>query len=104
MNTSEALEASILHWQENVAAENPEDVDVCVGVCALCSVYYSSKCDGCPVKIKTGYSYCSRSPYADAVEQLTHWAINHSPKNAAAWREAAQAELDFLISLREPKA
>ena len=104
MNAAEALEASILHWQENVAAETPNQVNYGPWSCALCGIFWlRANCEGCPVCKKTGERNCEKSPYYAAVEALNKWKLTPTPKNAAAWRKAAQAELDFLISLREPK-
>jgi len=106
---SEALEASILHWQENVKAETPDDVQVGADECALCELYYyDADCEGCPVADK-GDPGCVGSPYMVARDALYIWAsCLTDPDDKTAWlaardefRKAAQAEVDFLISLRE---
>ena len=102
MNASEALEASILHWQENVAAETPSDVKLGPESCALCCTFPDSDCHGCLVSKFTGREDCGGSPYIKAVDAFRNWQKNLTPASAAAWRAAAQAELDFLILLREP--
>ena len=103
MNASEALEASILHWQENVAAETPDDVSLGQDDCALCKEYHASGCDGCPVAIKVNATLCRQTPYEMADLAFDNWEEFPTPEHADLWRKFAQAELDFLISLREPK-
>lgn len=107
VEASEALEASIAHWQRNLAAEKPSDVRLGVRNCALCDVFYSNLCKGCPVAAKTGQVWCSGSPYegASGAHDLWEDADPDTEDDAKlAWRAAAQAELDFLISLRPGEA
>lgn len=98
----EALEKSIQHWKKNVEAEDPHDVSVSAGDCALCRIFLRENCNGCPVKKRTGQNQCRATPYERA-----HWAwetwLNYpnDGEAKAAWREAAQIELNFLESLRE---
>ena len=101
--TKETLEASIKHWQENVAAETPGDASVSDGDCALCNAY--QQCAECPVKKYTMAPYCTGTPYYDAAYALSEWSCAvlkgcNGQREREAWRKAAQAELDFLISLR----
>lgn len=95
--TLSALRASIKHWRENVNAEKPEDVKLGVDYCPLCSVFYNEGCRGCPVSNKTERGYCGGSPYEDAANAHNDWedAVIHR----TTYQAAAQAELDFLISL-----
>lgn len=119
--TSDALEASIKHWQENVAAEKPSDVSLKGSDCALCRMFFNSErvdsCSGCPVRIRTGRSSCGSTPYESACYARDEWAesINSDWGNGVritkeiddareVWRTAARAELDFLKSLRQPTA
>lgn len=103
MTKSEALEASILHWQENVAAEWPEDVRMGQASCALCSLFFDQCCEGCPVMRRTGYSNsrCSGTPYIGASYALFVWRETRSDAARDDFRKRAQVEVDFLISLRE---
>lgn len=101
--TADALEASIAHWQENVAAETPDDASVNGTDCALCRIFFNGStsdcCSGCPVQVRTGRSYCGGTPYESAADAFDEWFIGvHGAR--AAWRTAARAELEFLISLR----
>ena len=96
--TREALEASIAHWQEVV--RNPYETDVGVSECALCRKFnhtwarWDDCCAGCPVRDRTGKSSCYGTPlYAFLKERKVGAWPNEQAK-------LAQAELDFLISLR----
>ncbi len=108
MTKSEALEASILHWQENLEAELPGAVRIGVENCALCSIYYDEDCEGCPVSERTKSKMCRSTPYGAAFNALTGWEYTNPSSCGNTWRAArdefhrrAQAEVDFLISLRE---
>jgi hypothetical protein len=52
----------------------------------------------------TGQTFCDGSSYADAEEAMDDWldAVEDSDAKAN-WRDAAERELDFLKSLREPE-
>jgi hypothetical protein len=107
--TAGALEASIRHWEENVAAETPHDAGVWSDSCALCSEFlkenddsYIVRCFGCPVYQRTGHHECSRSPYGAARNAWEHWVSESEvPEARDDFRRRAQAELDFLVSLRD---
>ena len=105
-----ALKASIQHWRENVEAAVLDNVSILADDCALCDAFYFSDvnafdeeiqyCVDCPVKMRTGIDTCQGSPYREAWE--SHYSWRKSPTSItskATWRKAAQAELDFLISL-----
>ena len=98
--TRKALEASIKHWQENVAAETPMGASTSSDACALCKSFFDNYCEGCPVFDKTGKGECGDTPYKTAHDTLRYWQIENTERSKSAWRKAAQAELDFLISLR----
>ena len=98
--TAEALEGSIRKWEAIVAGTGKDEG---INNCPLCQKFYlDMRCDGCPVSIRTGKPVCEGSPY-------DHWgwsgAINDLPSAEDRFdaRKVAQAELDFLISLREPE-
>ena len=102
--TADALEASITHWQENIAAETPEAINVYNDGCALCALFLhesdeEAECIRCPVFARTGMALCWGTPWGRARDSLERW--NNYPEARDAWRRAAHAELDFLISLRE---
>lgn len=108
MTKSEALEASIIHWQENVKAETPQEARVWSNGCALCQLYlHSADCEGCPV-MDAGAWRCVGTPYEAARDALIIWRYHTSASDKTAWLAArdefsqrAQAEVNFLISLRE---
>ena len=103
------------HWEENLAAETPDQADVSIKHCALCRVFYSNDCEGCPVRNKTGVSHCVYSPYDIAHNKLYDWEDMYLGnedklylctkkevlKKRTQWRIAAREELKFLKSLRE---
>lgn len=97
------LENSIRHWRRVVAS--PLMVDTHCKSCALCKAYFSSGmslCNGCPVNARTGRIGCNGSPYnafADALDDARE-AKSVSARTLKRLKKLAQAELDFLISLR----
>lgn len=121
--TSDALEQSIAHWGDNVAAETLEEVSLNGKDCALCQMFFDGGkadcCSCCPVRIRTGISYCGGTPYESACNARDEWEesidryrdwdgnvtstkeIDDTPE---AWRTAARAEHEFLKSLRQPTA
>lgn len=98
---AEALELSILHWQENVAAETPDGASTNASKCALCREFAGDGCRNCPVMARTGRDGCFGTPYYEAYDALRNWRDGINARREQ-WRIAAQAELDFLISLRDP--
>jgi hypothetical protein len=101
--TREALEGSIRKW---AAIVDGTGVDTGTSNCQLCQVFYDSgACTGCPVRDKTGEDDCSGSPY-EAWKRSHRRGLrlgNGFAANTNARRKMAQAELDFLKSLREVK-
>ena len=97
-----ALEASIEKWERNVAAEMPSAIKIKWDACPLCVLVFSAKgqgnCTGCPVVERTVQDDCKGSPYYDASRALGAW--NSDPNSRSEWQRAAQAEVDFLKSLR----
>ena len=95
--TKEALLASIKHWEENLAAESPEQASVDGENCALCQTF--TNCRSCPVFFSTGLPQCENTPYYLARVALQRWKFAQMPAQKKVWEEAAQAEIDFLKSL-----
>lgn len=105
----QALELSIAKWEHIVRSLQNGIVIWAEGstnTCGLCSIYYlnveydveydSDKyCSGCPVSEKTGLDVCQNTPYEDFSNAL------NGGYESSVIIAAAQAELDFLISLRE---
>lgn len=121
--TSDALEQSIAHWEENVAAETLDEISLDGKDCALCQMFFDGvevdSCSDCPVQIRTGSSYCAWTPYIsacnardeweDSIDRNRDWDGNVTSAKEIddareAWRTAARAEHEFLKSLREPTA
>ena len=106
-HTLTALKASIKHWEENVAAENPKDSNAHGSSCPLCLVFNKETCTGCPVKLETGFDRCDRTPWARAYSAWYDWLCSTIETLSAItiqrrkqkWRMAARAELKFLKSL-----
>lgn len=112
--TKKALEASIKHWEENAAAETPDDVKITHLDCALCGLFFVGDCDegngceGCPVYEFTGVEGCKDTPYQNAYRARNAWSSAHtghvlSQTEAAekAFRAAARVEIRFLKGLRD---
>jgi hypothetical protein len=95
--TRKALEASIKHWEMNVAAGSTADVSVQESSCALCSEFIDSGCSDCPVFERSGRAFCRDTPYIQACRALARW--KSYPYERREFSLAAQAELDFLRSL-----
>lgn len=111
-----ALELSIEHWKQNVAAERPSEARCSGNDCALCLKFYAfdyvenerddveyfEECARCPVYAATGgQQFCNGTPYYEARMALSEWRYG-SKTGREDWIIAAKAELDFLISLRNP--
>lgn len=103
--TLKALQGSIEHWEENVAAEDIHDTSIGSRRCKLCHTFPSDDCEGCPVAEKVGQPLCIGTPYEVARVRWNVWlraTLNNGLREEelkTEWRKAAQAELDFLRSL-----
>ena len=102
--TKEALELSIAKW---VAIVKGVGKDHGSNNCALCDLYIKNNCFGCPVEIRTGTMFCSKTPYDDWIK---HHTKVHDNNFFYAWHAEiicdtclyfAEQELVFLKSLRE---
>jgi len=85
------LELSILKWQDIIYHDG---ADLGTRNCALCAVYYTEDCKGCPVKEHSGRPDCRDTPYSDWKSQNCRYTYNLLTK------EIATRELEFLKSLR----
>lgn len=103
--TLTALKQSIEKWERNAWAESPYDFTVSSNSCALCDMFSKSRCDGCPVRSRTGKSFCKETPYKDALAAKYEWLYPSywSTKSLSELRDdaraAARAEVKFLWSL-----
>lgn len=104
--TEQALLSSIAHWERM-----RDDRDGCLesketphaGSCALCSQFCNhpaAKCDGCPVRERTGFSFCIGSPWQNASIAF----FGDPDFDVGKWQAAAQKEIDFLKSLLPKEA
>lgn len=100
--TIRAMKASINHWRDNCKAIMPDQASTAPEDCALCR-RFGEFCEiertgeKCPVFAATGEDQCVLTPYYDARDALKAAIGDDGP--IAPFIEAAQAELDFLISL-----
>lgn len=100
-----ALRESIQHWERHVAGDPSEAIGT--SSCALCRRFWTREgCKGCPVKDKSGQSFCHGTPYDVVGLAHNEWklALQKDPpmmaeKARLAWVEAATAELNFLKGL-----
>ena len=103
MTTAQALKQSIAHWQRMLKL-SVEDIrnnkeEPLAPNCALCSLYIDGDCEGCPVKNKTGYVLCRKTPYKEAAD--LYYAIYKCTSRALkTFHKAVQKEIDFLGSLK----
>lgn len=102
--TAEALEGSIKKWEAIVegtgADQGPHN-------CPLCQMFFNNvDCEGCPVREATGKPVCNDTPYTLFSKPRKHDAtceynVHCQPCTCAYGKEHAQAEVDFLKSLRD---
>jgi len=96
------LDLSIKKWEDIVsclsrvqsAGKFDYALDVAGRNCALCEVYGSKGCEGCPVYERTGGVACVRTPYVA-------WLLAKMGKSLQEMRVAAKCELEFLRSLKQ---
>lgn len=95
--TLKALKGSIQKWKRIVKGV---EIDEGTDNCPLCQLFVRADCTGCPVAKKTGFSYCSNTPYSDWEGEA--WGLK---RNGAGYKhtkrslKAAKAEVAFLKSL-----
>jgi hypothetical protein len=106
--TLAALKGSIAKWEGIVAGTAADQGE---RNCPLCQQFPSPTCNGCPVKERTGRSNCSGTPYHGEWMRLSEPDVRGCGCGSCkgerialtdVGRAAAQAELDFLISLLPP--
>lgn len=101
--TLKALKASIEHWKRMRDSDTRKEKPYST-YCALCCLFISNNCLGCPVRDATRLSGCHGSPYnAAEIAWHRHYMAEETnqgePYLKKVWREAAQKEIDFLESL-----
>lgn len=103
--TLEALNASIAKWERNAEARAPGDAQIFSNTCPLCTAFrVNGWCDGCPVKSRTGRSFCALSPWEDALIALGAWDSGNTKQGRSNFRVAARKEVAFLKSLLPTEA
>ncbi len=107
--TEAALDGSIAKW-EGIVAGTVKDHGV--ANCLLCQRFMDVEdedgdgelqcCGGCPVRVKTNASCCDGSPYEQWAKYQIAGGFDRIPFSVfdAESRRLAQAELDFLRSLK----
>lgn len=96
--TLEALKASIRKWDANANVSCFSDARILALDCPLCRVFAGNDddkktwCIGCPVKEKTGFDDCRRTPYTAA-------KYAYGKRDLEDFVSKARAEADFLRSL-----
>lgn len=104
--TLNALRGSIQKWREIVAGTRP---DLGAKDCPLCHLFNNDDteymCKGCPDMDRVSVGACLDTPYAQWSElkdreiKDKQRRLNDHTASTPASKAAAQAELDFLISL-----
>jgi hypothetical protein len=101
----EALEASIVHWEENANGKGEMRFDS--SACPLCQLF-TGNCFSCPVRKKTGRGECARTPWREILRHyLTcHYFGAYRPERTClavdcpTCRVLSEKEVAFLVSLR----
>ena len=94
--TLTALQGSIKKWEKIVSGKG---VDRGTENCPLCAVFLP-RCDGCPVKERTGRGFCYGSPYDDFSNTFSDtWGESIHKADTPKRKRAALKELKFLKSL-----
>lgn len=99
--TLKALEGSIEKWR---LIRYEGGVDNGPNNCPLCKLFYYSpslQCTGCPVKTRTGYGVCEKTPYSSWAEHTwaIHGDVGPSGVKCPTCRGIATREINFLKSL-----
>lgn len=104
--TRKALEGSITKWRKIVKGATADLGPVNCPLCKMFAKNHLDPCHGCPVREKTGRVGCLSSPYENWADYWCDQDYDDDSQRrarSAETRALAQAELDFLISLRPKK-
>ena len=93
--TRKALKESIAHWKRHATGKSYMDERVHSEDCALCALFLESRCDGCPVKKKTGLHLCQGTPWESAAYAFAAFGVE-----SRQFRAAARKMLAFLRRLK----
>ena len=94
--TTAALEDSIAHWRRLATGSSRFGEDIYSEDCALCSIFLTSKCQGCPVSDFSGHPSCSETPWSEVSQQRYR---HFGSKNTPGFLAAALVQLQFLEQL-----
>jgi hypothetical protein len=92
--TRKALRSSISKWRRWAAGKMRRDEAVGPESCDLCFLCWFEGCRGCPVRAKTGRTYCSSTPAVRAYR-----AFDRHGRTSPEFKSAAAKEVEFLESL-----
>lgn len=71
--------------------------------CPLCQKFYNLCCMGCPISEKTGYRYCTLTPYEEWESHHNnthhHYLLYYVVEGCEECKRLAQKEVDFLKNL-----
>lgn len=76
----DAIIADMEHWDRNAKAAHVRDAIIDRSASALCRLFNQEdmpnekKCDGCPIRRKTGQQFCQGSPIGQAA--VTHFQLS----------------------------
>jgi hypothetical protein len=111
-----ALKSSIAHWERLASGKRRGGESIGSSHCALCRKFLLANpllldCEGCPVKEKTGYHGCQKTPYQDVElvffrqrQDISDSGVDWDKAKGLAldtpeFKRAAKKELAFLKSL-----
>lgn len=95
--TLEALKGSIAKWEGILKGKPDRGIDDCV----LCQVFVRDSCLGCPVRDRSGHSFCEETPHPAWIRHhhKAHPGVRPVTVECPECTHLAQAELDFLKGL-----
>lgn len=100
----EALHESIKHWERLASGKRKPKEYIGKDDCALCTLFnidgasLQVRCNGCPVKEKTGQIFCRGTPFIEA-ESIAELSDDDNILDHEDFKNAAAKELEFLQSL-----
>lgn len=97
--TLNALEKSIVHWEENLSAAKSRrygEINIEREACALCSIFWVEACMGCPVRVQSGRPSCKGTPYMEVNDIVGKANFEFGWKGIT---RAVRKELVYLKSL-----
>jgi len=96
---AEALWASAEAWHNKLSEPNPNKISAGTNECPCCRLFFSAKCQGCPIAEAAGAVCCEDTPYPAASSALDTFTCDPNLPNLKKWLKTATAEYQFLIEL-----